>query len=309
MKLGQLIPQKAVVVNLRGGKRSKREVIEDLVAVFYDAVGLDEPGVTREEVLEALLQREREQSTGLGEGFAFPHARFPKLKSFYMLVAVCPEGVEFDSLDGEPSHFFVASLVPVSKANLLLQSRAAVMRFFMDPARCAQIRDGISAEALWQMLDESGESIEHDILARHIMRPAVAHISQEATLAEAARELHRNHTDSLPILGENNRFVADLCCHDLFSFGLPNFFSNLKKISFVKHMDPFEKYFQMDTQMKVGDLKVDRSWPVIPAEATIMEIMFEITVKNCHTLYVLDGERLVGVIDRHSIIDKILLEA
>jgi CBS domain-containing protein len=75
-------------------------------------------------------------------------------------------------------------------------------------------------------------------------------------------------------------------------------------------MNPFEKYFDVDKTLKVSDLlaKKENSTLVISADATLMEIIFEMTVKNKEFLYVLSEDgKLRGVLDRYSIIDKILI--
>ena len=82
---------------------------------------------------------------------------------------------------------------------------------------------------------------------------------------------------------------------------------HLKTISFVKHMDPFEKYFHIDGTTRISDLLGKRETPVIGAAATLMEIIFEMTTNNKHILYVVEDGRLVGVVDRFNIIDKILV--
>jgi predicted transcriptional regulator len=112
------------------------------------------------------------------------------------------------------------------------------------------------------------------------------------------------------VIGENKLFIGEVSCFDLFSYGLPHFFNNLHVISFVKHMDPFEKYFKVDQEVTVKQFieGKKRDNPVISSDATLMEIVFEMTVKNKELLYVLNKEgRLIGVLDRYGIIDKILM--
>ena len=116
MKLSQIVTKKSIV-EIGGLHKSKEEIISELVDVLYDEQGLGNEEVTRDEVMEGLMARERQQSTAIGEGFAFPHARFPKVRGFYMAIGVCREGSDFDSMDQQPTHFFVINLVSQSKAN------------------------------------------------------------------------------------------------------------------------------------------------------------------------------------------------
>jgi CBS domain-containing protein len=249
-------------------------------------------------------------STALGDGIAFPHARLDEISNSYTLLGICPEGVEFNSLDQKPVQFFVLSIVPQDQANLLLLNRAAIVRFLSNRENRRAALNADDAFAVWQLIDKSGIEIDRNILAEDIMRPQIGHIGIEATLKDAARALHKYHCDSLPILDEDGRFSGDISCYDLFSYGLPDFFANLHTISFVRNMDPFEKYFQSDRDTRLIDLNIRREPPTISADATLMEVVFEIATRNKALLYVVDkNKKLLGVIDRFSIVDKILVSA
>lgn len=308
MKLSFMLNEECILTGLPGGERPKKEIINVLLDALYDQTELKNEGLSKEQLLDALLTREKEMTTGLGDGMAFPHARVEKITKCYTLLAVCPEGLDFQSLDMKPSQFFVLSIVPQDKANLLLLNRAAIVRFLTTSRDAALAAH--DAFALWLLIDKSGIRIDQNILAKDIMRPQVGHIRADATLKDAARALHKYHSDSLPILDEQDGFAGDISCYDLFSYGLPDFFANLHTISFVRNMDPFEKYFQKDREIKLSDLTINRESPTIAADATLMEIVFEIATRNKQMLYVLnENKKLIGVIDRFSIVDKILIGA
>jgi mannitol/fructose-specific phosphotransferase system IIA component (Ntr-type) len=310
MKLSFMLSEDRILTGLKGGERSKKEVVADLLNALYDRTDLKNETVGKAGLLADLLARERELTTALGDGLAFPHIRLENLTSSYTLLGICPEGAEFGSLDQKPTQFFVLSIVPRNQANALLLARAAIVRFLSSQeTRRALLTARDSLEA-WQWIDRSGTVTDRNILAKDILRPQVGHVTGHATIKEAARALHKYHCDSLPILDEEGLFAGDISCYDLFSYGLPDFFSNLHTISFVRNMDPFEKYFQTGRNIRLCDLKIRREAPVISADATLMEIVFEIATRNKHLLYVVDGnKKLLGVIDRFSIVDKILMGA
>ena len=310
MKLSFMLNEECILTGLTGNERPKKEILADLLNALYEGTPLKNEGFSKEELLENLLTREREMTTGLGDGMAFPHARLENLSNSYTLLGICPAGVDFQSLDQQPSHFFILSLVPMDKANLLLLNRAAIVRFLSAPENRQAVLAAQDAFAIWQLIDKSGIKIDRNILARDIMRPQVGHISVDASLKDAARALHKYHCDSLPILDSANCFAGDISCYDLFSYGLPDFFGNLHTISFVRNMDPFEKYFQADRENKLSDMTITRESPTISADATLMEIVFEIATRDKQLLYVVDeNKKLLGVIDRFSVVDKILVSA
>ena len=65
--------------------------------------------------VDALLKREELGSTGIGRGFAVPHARIDWIKDCFTAMALAPDGIAFDALDGEPVHTIIAIASPQSR--------------------------------------------------------------------------------------------------------------------------------------------------------------------------------------------------
>lgn len=307
MKLSLLLQKNLILSGFKDGKKSKGEIFAGLVDFIFSSTDIRKENISEGRIVSELLDREKDFATVTGDGFAFPHARFADMRDFYMILAVCPEGLEFGSSDGKPVNFIILSLVSNAKVKLLLQARASLVKFLMDPAIREAVLKAKSAGDIWDMIDKSGISVGKDITAKDIMTSQYRFLPPEMSVRDAAVELHRHHTDSLPVIDSDKTLLGDISCFDLFSLGLPNFFMSMKTISFVKHMDPFEKYFHLDGATRIRDVLGKRETPVINADATLMEIIFEMTANNKHTLYVVENGRLVGVVDRFNIIDKILI--
>lgn len=82
----------------------------------------------RDVVLQALVERERQMSTGMQYGVAIPHAKTDCVSSLVTLMAVSRTGIPFDTLDHEPATLFIATLSPPSDANSHIRFLAAVTR-------------------------------------------------------------------------------------------------------------------------------------------------------------------------------------
>jgi PTS system nitrogen regulatory IIA component len=76
----------------------------------------------------ALLEREGKMSTGMQYGVAIPHAKTDAIEHLVSIIALSPEGVDFDALDGAPSNIFVATLSPRADANSHIKFLAEVSR-------------------------------------------------------------------------------------------------------------------------------------------------------------------------------------
>ena len=93
---------------------------------------------------------------------------------------------------------------------------------------------------------------------------------------------------------------------DLFKLGIPDFFSQLKSVGFIRYFDPFEEYFAVEIASKVSDV-MNTEFKAFPETATLIEIVFAISVQKCPLIYIV-GERnkLLGVIDRTLLLKRII---
>jgi PTS system fructose-specific IIC component/PTS system nitrogen regulatory IIA component len=112
----------------------KDEVFEELADVFCQASKLD----IREDVLEAIRERERKMSTGIQKGIAVPHGKTNAIDKVYGVLGISKRGIDYDSLDGEPVYLLFMVLTPLSSAekHLRILKRLAEMlenpQFFTD---------------------------------------------------------------------------------------------------------------------------------------------------------------------------------
>ena len=85
---------------------TKRGIIEEMIDAMVAAGKL----TARDEALAAVLDREEKMSTGVQHGVAIPHGKLSSIDSLVTAFAMKPEGIDFGSLDGEPSRIFVMTL-------------------------------------------------------------------------------------------------------------------------------------------------------------------------------------------------------
>ena len=125
MRLGDVLHAEDVTTDLPpADKEATLRGLARLMSRSSD--GLDEDAVYR-----ALADRERVASTGIGSGVAMPHGRM-RMERPRMALAICREGVPFDSLDGEPARILVALLTPYAQLGDQIKVLARVSRVLKD---------------------------------------------------------------------------------------------------------------------------------------------------------------------------------
>jgi len=253
-------------------------------------------------LLQALIDREGLRSTAVGNGSAFPHARVENLTRAVFAVGTPKRPVRFGE---EEVGIVCLILVPVSDPSVSLKLMAGVSRILSDEAARERIlRAETPAELEGCFSGETG--IDKPICARDIMRLPRWSVNVDTLIADCARMMSVYGLRAVPVLDANRRIVGEVSVDLLFRYGLPDFFARLKSVSFVAEFDPFEKYFADERETPVGEV-MSRAPRIVSPEHTIMEIVFDLAVKNFNKLYVVDErERWIGTVTKGTILDNVI---
>ncbi len=131
--LGTLVTPDRVLLDLKA--TSKRQVLRSLAQAAARVTGVD-----AEVILEALLQRERLGTTGLGGGIAIPHARIRELGNFTGFFVRLAKPVDFEAIDGEPVDLVFLLLAPEGAGTDHLKALARIARLLRDEELCEALR-------------------------------------------------------------------------------------------------------------------------------------------------------------------------
>lgn len=263
--------------------QTKQQAIRALVDKIFETDRRWFAGdVTSDDIYDKVIARENIQATGLGNGIAFPHARVQECTELVLAIGISKTGIDFISLDGQPCHIICLLISPERKPYLILQMMASLARFFADRQNIEQMRKCSSGEDIAQLLKNSVLTATKTILARDLMKPPKKTVLLDTSLEKTTHIMHLYQLETLPVVNEKNVFFGEISCLKIFTYGVPDFFRQLQTVSFVKHLDPFEKYFRVKHGLKVRDL-YDHTVSTISLDTTLMEIIFEMTVKTGRT--------------------------
>ena len=127
MRIIDLLDDRSIL--LQGQVQSKKEALDTLVDLMNASEKLKDVETYRNGVYE----REKEGSTGIGEGIAIPHCKSAAVKEAGLAAMVVPEGVEFESLDGEPANLFFLIAAPDTADNVHLDVLSHLSVLLMNP--------------------------------------------------------------------------------------------------------------------------------------------------------------------------------
>ena len=148
MKIAEFLRPNAVVAELSA--RSKADVLDELCHALARA----HPELKADRLLEVLREREKLGSTGIGEGVAIPHGKLAGLPQLVASFGVSRPGVDFDAIDGKPTHLFFALVAPENSAGVHLKALARISRLFKNSRFRQSILDARSAEEIYRLIAE-----------------------------------------------------------------------------------------------------------------------------------------------------------
>src|ERR671921_1097449 len=147
MPLLDFLDPQAVLPALRVS--SKKQALQELAAHAARLTGLPETAI-----FEALLQRERLGSTGIGEGIAIPHGKLPGLTRIFGLMARLEKPIEFEALDGQRVDILFLLLAPEGAGADHLKALSRVARVLREPGLIERVRATRDAAALYAIMTE-----------------------------------------------------------------------------------------------------------------------------------------------------------
>ncbi|MCF8025085.1 MAG: PTS sugar transporter subunit IIA [Desulfobacteraceae bacterium] len=125
MKILDYIKKETILTDLASA--DKKGVIDELAEPVAELAGLD-----HREIVRVLIERERLGSTGIGDGIAIPHGKINGLDSLVLGFGLSSKGVNFEALDGKPTHIFFLLLSPDDSTGLHLRILARISKLLKE---------------------------------------------------------------------------------------------------------------------------------------------------------------------------------
>ncbi len=146
MKIVDLIKRDMVVPALQA--TDKRGILEELAAYMAGK----QPRIDRATLARVLIEREQLASTAIGEGVAIPHGKLGTVNEIVACLGRGRDGIEFDSMDGQPTYLFFVLVAPESSTGAHLKALARISRVFKDPEFRRRLLAAPDAEAMYTVV-------------------------------------------------------------------------------------------------------------------------------------------------------------
>lgn len=152
MKILDVLHKEAIISDLKAV--DKQGVLEELVMPIASIAGLNQDYLVR-----VLMERERLGSTGIGEGVGIPHGKLKDLASLVLGFGLSRKGVDFESMDGQPTHIFFLLVTPENSTGLHLKLLAQISRILKNEFFRQKLMDAANSDEIYSIIQEEEEEL------------------------------------------------------------------------------------------------------------------------------------------------------
>jgi CBS domain-containing protein len=229
--------------------------------------------------------------------------RIPHLRNF--LIGMARLNKPFIRSENESCQLVIVVVTPPENPHIALKIDGQFEVFMERPEFRDQMLSLNSGEAIHQLIQDNGLTLNEPIVARDFMRPPLFLVSPETPLLEVTQQMRKHRSNCVGVVDAEGRLIGQISSDLLFKLGIPEFLEQLMSVSFIRNFDPFEKYFAFAKNATAADV-MSKELTTVNDDATLMEIVFLLTVKRNPKVFVLRNGIRVGVIDRQEVLNKIL---
>ena len=146
MKIVDLISREMIIPSLSA--KTKPAIIRELAEHLAELT----PSVQSDELAKVLIDREGLASTAIGEGVAIPHGKLPSVHDIVACIGRARQGVDFDSMDGQPTFLFFVMVAPESSTGAHLKALARISRVFKDGEFRRRLLEAADADSMYEII-------------------------------------------------------------------------------------------------------------------------------------------------------------
>ena len=299
MRLSKLLADELVLFDMAASTK------EGAIDALLTMIGKRFPQLDKNQIADAVAERERVENTSYGHGYAFPHARTDAVERMYIAIGISKKGLADKTADGQQLCVVCLMLTPSNISQLYLQTLSAFARFAREPKNLKRLLEAKNPASVVDVIHNSGVTVDRELLVRDIMVEKVISVTPTQTVKEIANLFYRHRIGAMPVIDSGCRIVGQISNGDLISAAL----DRRKKL--MNDRQESQEYTPFDDLLKVAETEtasnIMRPEKTSTTEDTpVVDLAAMMVAKNLRMVPVVREEKLVGVVVISDIVSKII---
>ena len=150
MKILDVLQKESIISDLKS--QDKKGILEELVAPIATITGIND-----KDLIQVLMDREQLGSTGIGGGIGIPHGKLKQLESLALGFGLSRKGVDFESMDNQPTHIFFLLVTPENSTGLHLKMLARISRILKHDQFREKLLNAATSDEIFSIIKEEDD--------------------------------------------------------------------------------------------------------------------------------------------------------
>ncbi len=280
----------------------RNELIRHLLTHMANGHGFTET----EDFYEAIIERENANDTVVANGIAIPHARLDHLQRPYVGVATSASGIVFAE-EEPPVHLILLVLIPRDQPGLYLQILRALANILRDRDAARAVSQLKTPEEVMRFFERGGMILPDYVCAADIMRDDIISLRNNDNLKTAIDCFVSKHLSEVPVVDRDGDMVGVVSAGALLKVCLPDYLLWMSDLSPIINFEPFANVLRNEQNTWLSDILLTE-FASVQMKAPAVSVAGEMTRRNASKCYVLNGKKLMGIIDLPVFLNKIFRE-
>ncbi len=281
---------------------SRNQVIRQLLVHLANGHGIAEI----DGYYTAIIERENANDTVVANGIAIPHARLDDLQRPYVGVATSASGISFAE-DKPPVHLILLVLIPRDQPGLYLQILRSLASILRDRNAAKSVSRLKGSEEVMRFFERGGMVLPEYVCAADIMRDQLTTLRNNDSLKTAIDCFISEGLNEIPVVDRDGDMVGVVSAGTLLKVCLPDYLLWMSDLSPIVNFEPFTSVLHNEQNTWLSDILLNE-YASVQMNAPAVSVAGEMTRRNASKCYVLNGKKLMGIIDLPIFLNKVFRE-
>lgn len=254
----------------------------------------------------AVIERENASDTVVADGIAIPHARIDNLQRPYVGVATSEHGIVFSESD-PPVHLILMVLIPRDQPGFYLQILRALANIMRDKGAARTVAQLKTPEEIMRFFERGGMVLPDYVCAADIMRDPVMTLRDHDNLKTAIDCFISKQLSEIPVVDRDGDMVGVVSANALLKVCLPDYLLWMSDLSPIINFEPFTSILRNEQNTWLAEI-LNQDFPSVQMNAPAISVAAELTRNKASQCFVLNGKKLMGIIDLPVFLNKIFRE-
>ena len=275
----------------------------ELVDALVRLVAARDPAVDPEAAARAVMDREAEAPTDVAPGVAMPHARLEGLERTWIALATSETGVRFPGSEGA-ARLVILVLAPAHEPAAYLRVAAAAARRLRDPAFLDEIAARRTPAEVLDYFERGGRELPAFVCAADIMEKPSATLSETNSVKEAIDLIVRTGLAEIPVVDKEGALVGVASAGEVLGLCIPDYLLWMENLSGFSNFEPFATLLRKESSTWLSDITSD-DCARVSVDQPAIAVAEALARKDAGVCYVVDGDRLAGVVTLPHFLNKV----